>query len=136
MAPNHRGLLELLNHRGLTTNADAGLWKLLGKTAHIHTFFKIRPGRTATIQPTNQPTNFYLCATDFSVKVVQLSTPNFPLTKKGLKNKPVYYWGCTTSPIPRFLEEVLELFCRDIQCPSWKYYNGHILKITHVFPNH
>ena len=37
---------------------------------------------------------------------------------------------------PVFLEGVLELLCRDAQCPSWKYDNGRFFKITPEFRKH
>ncbi len=47
------------------------------------------------IQPTGQPTNFALSVTDFSVTVVQICKH---LTKKGLKNNPVYNLGAYNFP--------------------------------------
>jgi hypothetical protein len=50
---------------------------------------------SSTIQPTDQPTNFALCATDFSVKVVQIfDTYQSSNKKKGHKNDPVYVLLC------------------------------------------
>jgi hypothetical protein len=82
---------------------------------------------SSTIQPSDQPTNLALYATDFSVTVVKIFNTNFPLTKKGCKNDPVYYWGAQLPPkYPGYLEGVLELLCGDIRCPSWKYDNGRL----------
>ncbi len=61
--------------------------------------------------------------------VFHLSQPNFPLTKK----KVVKTLGAHAQLPPKypvFLEGVFELLCGDMGCPSWKYDNGRIFKIT------
>jgi len=91
---------------------------------------------SSTTQPTGQPTNFALCATDFSVTVVhKFLTPNFPLTKKRSQKQPCVLLGAYKLPqnTPVFLEGVSELLHVDIQCPSWKYNNGSIFKKTPGF---
>ena len=70
----------------------------------------------------------------FQSRSYKFSTPNFPLSVT--KKKVLKTTLCTTvraqlSPkYPGFSEGVLELLYRDMLCPSWKYDNGRIFKIT------
>jgi len=57
---------------------------------------------SSTIQPTDQPTNFDLFATDFSVTVVQNFDPELSSNKKkGPKNDSVYYWARGVQLLPK-----------------------------------
>ena len=82
-------------------------------------------------QPTN-PLILLFARLIFQSRSYKFSTPNNPLTKK----KVVKTTLCTTvrtqlpPKYPGFREGVLELLCWDIRCPSWKYDNGRIFKIT------
>ena len=82
-------------------------------------------------QPTN-PLILLFARLIFQSRSYKFSTPNNPLTKK----KVVKTTLCTTvrAQLPPkysgFREGVLELLCWDIRCPSWKYDNGRIFKIT------
>ena len=85
-------------------------------------------------QPTNPPILLF-ARLIFQSRSYKFSTPNNPLTKK----KVVKTTLCTTvraqlpPKYPGFREGVLELLCWDIRCPSWKYDNGRIFKITRWF---
>jgi hypothetical protein len=85
-------------------------------------------------QPTNPPILLF-ARLIFQSRSYKFSTPNNPLTKK----KVIKTTLCTTvraqlpPKYPGFREGVLELLCGDIRCPSWKYNNGRIFKITQWF---
>jgi hypothetical protein len=72
-------------------------------------------------QPANPPILLF-ARLIFQSRSYKFSTPNFPLTKNGRTNDPVYYCVCTTSPpIPRF-------FRRGIRAPP----QGHTMSIVEI----